>query len=391
MFPLWGASFNTCIYWWLCHVSDVFFICYSFIMEQTSCLLLVCIMCQSCYFQVLYIYLYVRGLYTMFLRYYLCTNNLPYNASLIVQLFTKVCIIFYRFEEGLSTLGVGTAIQTWPHLMEDALVYQERQAKVTAEEVETWFRPILSEKGSNRYKAEIETLTLWRDLLIELEGMSDTSYCLQRLLPCNIEKFCKVMLLQNFQNFIFPNPWCYRLLFTVNSLYWEKKDIPIKKIVLCFHCGFICSYEHLQSNMYMCMKSLFQLRIKNWILYTCLVMFMYLHCRSRRPGKTARLLNRFTSPSSTRFSATTITCIRPPCWLWQRSKRAISLWQYLRQCVASSNGTFLATVPRERYWCHKEGDDFHCRMKTAQILIFPWINGNAFFLNRTGLKMRIDH
>jgi len=90
--------------------------------------------------------------------------------TIIVYVSSQMMFYFYyRFKEGLSTLGVLEAVQNNAEAMREAFVFSP--ALLDACTLET-ILPITkwSTTGSNRYNKEKRTQSHWRDFLVDLEG-----------------------------------------------------------------------------------------------------------------------------------------------------------------------------------------------------------------------------
>ena len=75
---------------------------------------------------------------------------------------------------GLETLGVLEAMKTHKNTLKPLFLQ-----RLNAELVDSLFSYELAEKGSNRFRLEKKTLSHWRDLLIDLEGI-----CILLILNC---------------------------------------------------------------------------------------------------------------------------------------------------------------------------------------------------------------
>ncbi|MBN3294428.1 G2E3 ligase, partial [Polypterus senegalus] len=80
-------------------------------------------------------------------------------------------IFIYRFQEGLQSLGVLSALQQFPQQLQSLFIKLEK--KLTAIEVEQLFKFRMSEEGSNRYEAELLVVGFWRDYLQDAEFCVD--------------------------------------------------------------------------------------------------------------------------------------------------------------------------------------------------------------------------
>ncbi|XP_028667124.1 G2/M phase-specific E3 ubiquitin-protein ligase-like [Erpetoichthys calabaricus] len=78
---------------------------------------------------------------------------------------------FERFQEGLQSLGVLSALQQFPQQLQSLFIKLEK--KLTAIEVEQLFKFRMSEEGSNRYEAELLVVGFWRDYLQDAEFCVD--------------------------------------------------------------------------------------------------------------------------------------------------------------------------------------------------------------------------
>ncbi|KAL3967315.1 M-phase phosphoprotein 8 [Sarotherodon galilaeus] len=80
---------------------------------------------------------------------------------------------FERFRDGLRSLGVLDALQTYPLQMKCLFVKAGMALRVT--DMENLFQIIHSERGSNAFQDECRTLAFWQDYLQEAEFESDVS------------------------------------------------------------------------------------------------------------------------------------------------------------------------------------------------------------------------
>ena len=78
---------------------------------------------------------------------------------------------------GLETLGVLEAMKTHKNTLKPLFLHGD--SWLNAELEESLFSYELAEKGSNRFRLEKKTLSHWRDLLIDLEGI-----CILLILNC---------------------------------------------------------------------------------------------------------------------------------------------------------------------------------------------------------------
>ncbi|KAI7810447.1 putative G2/M phase-specific E3 ubiquitin-protein ligase-like [Triplophysa rosa] len=74
---------------------------------------------------------------------------------------------YQQFMEGLSTLGLAEAIQSYPAHFRSLFV--ENTQQLSAENLINLFHPVLSSVGSSRRREESRVLCYWRDWLIDIE------------------------------------------------------------------------------------------------------------------------------------------------------------------------------------------------------------------------------
>lgn len=80
----------------------------------------------------------------------------------------KYVILFFRFVEGLRTLGLLDEMQKNSELFYDLFVCEERP--LLARDLCTLFEVCFSTQGSNKRATENQTICYWRDWLIDIEG-----------------------------------------------------------------------------------------------------------------------------------------------------------------------------------------------------------------------------
>ena len=78
------------------------------------------------------------------------------------------CVGVCRLKEGLKTLGVLDAMQTYPQQFKSALCDSGRV--LCADALETMFAPQLSPPGSSKRTTENHILSRWFDFLQDIEG-----------------------------------------------------------------------------------------------------------------------------------------------------------------------------------------------------------------------------
>lgn len=79
----------------------------------------------------------------------------------------------YRFEEGLSVLGVLQELRQHPEVFREAFVEAHgKQEALTAETVEKLFTVNWSEEGSDRFRREKKVISHWADFLQDLGTFS---------------------------------------------------------------------------------------------------------------------------------------------------------------------------------------------------------------------------
>lgn len=76
--------------------------------------------------------------------------------------------MFYRFQEGLQTLGVLEEIRSNPSVFED--LFTNPKKPLFANDLSSLFEVCFSPVGSNRWQQQNETICFWRDWLIDVEG-----------------------------------------------------------------------------------------------------------------------------------------------------------------------------------------------------------------------------
>ncbi len=95
------------------------------------------------------------------------------SIDLIYFLLTYISnlyILLPRFREGLKCLGLLQATLKYPTLLKPLFVAVAKPLDSAV--MDDLFHPQFSEPGSNRYRAEVDTLTHWRDFLQDAEGLN---------------------------------------------------------------------------------------------------------------------------------------------------------------------------------------------------------------------------
>lgn len=77
--------------------------------------------------------------------------------------------MFYRFVEGLGTLGLMEEMRKNPAVFYNMFVSEERPLQ--AKDLCSLFKADFSVQGSNRRARENLTICFWRDWLIDIEGI----------------------------------------------------------------------------------------------------------------------------------------------------------------------------------------------------------------------------
>ncbi|XP_007545094.2 G2/M phase-specific E3 ubiquitin-protein ligase-like [Poecilia formosa] len=72
-----------------------------------------------------------------------------------------------RFKDGLGSLGFFAALQKHPSVLSPVLCFSAKA--LTASDLETMFKPVLSPVGSNRQQKEGKTIVFWADYLLDCE------------------------------------------------------------------------------------------------------------------------------------------------------------------------------------------------------------------------------
>lgn len=75
---------------------------------------------------------------------------------------------YYRFRDGLKTLGVLAKVQKHPEAFRSVLCHQPNQ--LTADIMDDLFEIQWSENGSNKRANENRVIAFWRDYLQDMEG-----------------------------------------------------------------------------------------------------------------------------------------------------------------------------------------------------------------------------
>uniref|UniRef100_A0A672GPK1 HECT domain-containing protein n=1 Tax=Salarias fasciatus TaxID=181472 RepID=A0A672GPK1_SALFA len=81
-----------------------------------------------------------------------------------------VTVFYSIFKDGLLTFGVLEEVVRNPNVLQS--IFLEDTTPLSAKDLTDLFKPILSQAGSNRRRAESRTLAFWRDWLLEVEGMN---------------------------------------------------------------------------------------------------------------------------------------------------------------------------------------------------------------------------
>lgn len=98
---------------------------------------------------------------------------LKINTNTVHMIFHTHCF-FFRFSEGLKTVGVLQAIQSHGDTMKSFFIHADQP--IVAEDIFCLYKPALfSPDGSNRKKKEDETMSWWRDMVLDMEGKSQHS------------------------------------------------------------------------------------------------------------------------------------------------------------------------------------------------------------------------
>lgn len=85
----------------------------------------------------------------------------------------------FRFEQGLTDVGILETMRANAEVMKDAFIYNP--TPVNAEMISNVFLvDAWSPHDSNRYRLEKKTIVYWEDLLLDLQG---TVHCLGLCLP----------------------------------------------------------------------------------------------------------------------------------------------------------------------------------------------------------------
>ena len=81
-----------------------------------------------------------------------------------------MCSYICRFKEGILCLGVFQEVMQNPEAMKPLFTHCDH--KLDSVHVDSLFRVIFSEEGSNRRRGELRTQVHWRDFLQDLEGVT---------------------------------------------------------------------------------------------------------------------------------------------------------------------------------------------------------------------------